>query len=358
MRTATFILTVLTITSTAFGEFDTGGSDLFRFSGYNKFRYTMWGQEGHDPGNGFDFYSRTTWSPRVSDILSARLSFDTRYGFTAWDSLSGSYVSDDFTLKLVEAYGTLWFSPEISLRGGRFKLPFGYGYFRSGSSIPYYDRISAASSPVFTTYGGLDLGVMLSTDFGPVMIDLAYTNGTDSHADTTVNKQFTARISASPAHWVSLGGSVAIIGQPEMETVDEWSATGLDFNVHGDYPITSDLTMNYEAEYMILPWPGPAMDNMINESGGDYWFSLAGTSEVEIGILTAIQPAVRYEILSPPEQVVSGDPIPETDISALDFCLNLHTGSMNTVQIGGRSFSYEDGDEGHTDIYVNWRMLF
>ncbi|OPL17803.1 MAG: hypothetical protein AVO35_07960 [Candidatus Aegiribacteria sp. MLS_C] len=352
------VLMALLIALTAnAGDFETGGSEMFRFSGYNQFRFAMWGEEGHDPSNGFDFYNRTTWSPEVGDILSARLSFDTRYGFVAWDSLSG-YVSDDFTLKLVEAYGTLELSPEILLSGGRFKLPFGYGYTRSGASIPHYDRVYAVSRPDFGVYGGLDVGIMLSTDFGPVIVDLAYTNGTDSAADTTVSKQFTARLSLSPADWLSAGGAVAIIGQPEVDTMEEWSATGLDFYLHGDYAITSDLMLNYEGEYMILPWPGPVLDNMENESGGDYSLSLAGTREVDMGLLTGIQPAIRFEMISPPEQVSSGDPVPETDVSVLDYCLNLHTGPLNTVQLGGRSFSFENGGEGHTDVYVNWRMLF
>ncbi len=358
MKAAMTVMVVMALTAAASGEFATGGSDLFSFSGYNNFRFAVWGRDGHDPGNGFDFYNRTTWSPRVSEMLSAMISFDTRFGFTSWDSVASTYLSDDYTLKLAEAYGTISFTPEISLSGGRFKLPFGFGYNRPGSSIPYYDRVIAASAPVFDMYGGKDIGVMVSTDFGPVVIDLAYTNGTDSHADTTVNKQFTARLSASPAEWVALGGAVAIIGQPEMEAMDSWSAAGLDFYTYGDYPLASGLTLNYEGEYLVFPWPGPVMDNMVNESGGDYSFSLAGTQDVELGILTAIQPAVRYEMLSPPEQVFSGDPVPETDMSALDFCLNLHTGEMNTVQIGWRSYSYENGDDGHTDVYVNWRMLF
>ncbi|MFO8183988.1 MAG: hypothetical protein R6U39_07415 [Candidatus Aegiribacteria sp.] len=357
MKIAVLFIAVLALAAAFAADFATGGSDLFRFSGYNKFRFAMWGREGHDPANGFDLYNRTTWAPRVSESLSAKLSFDTRYGFTAYDSTIG-YVSDDYTLKLVEAYGRLSFSPEISLTGGRFKLPFGYGFNRPGSSIPFYGRVLAASDSTFTGYGGLDVGMLLSTDFGPVVIDLAYTNGTDSRADTTMNKQFTARLSSTPARWLGLGAAVAIIGQPEMDPVDEWSATGLDFYAFGSYPLTGKITLDYEGEYMILPFRGPVVDNMINESGGDYYFSLAAAHELNMGMLTAVQPAVRYEILSPPEQVSSGVPVPETDRSAIDFCLNLHTGAMSTVQIGGRSYSYQSGDEGHTDVYVNWRMLF
>lgn len=358
MRTAIILVALVTVSVSAFGSFTTGGSDLFGISGYNKIRYTMWGQEGHDPGSGFDFYNRTAWSPRVSDILAAKLSFDTRYGFTSWDSLTGTYVSDDFTLKLVEAYGTLEFSSAVSLRGGRFKLPFGFEYYRPGYSIPYYDRAAVAGTPCFLKYGGLDVGIMLTTDFGPVLLDLAYTNGTDSRADTTMNKQFTARLWASPFEQLSLGASVAIVGQPELEATDEWSTTGLDFFAHGRYSLNSDLSLDYEGEYLVLPWPGPVMDNMVNEDGGAFNFSLAGNHEVEMGILTAIQPAVRYEMISPPEQIASGADVPESDISILDFCLNLHTGKMNTVQIGGRSWAFENGDDGYTDVYVNWRMLF
>lgn len=357
MKLVLLLVTLSVLTGVFAGDFATGGSDLFRFSGYSKYRFAMWGREGHDPANGFDLYNRTTWAPRVSESLSARLSFDTRYGFTAYDSTIG-YVSNDYTLKLVEAYGRLSFSPEISLTGGRFKLPFGYGYNRPGGSIPFYGRVLSASDTTFSGYGGLDVGMLLSTDFGPVVIDLAYTNGTDSRADTTMNKQFTARLSSTPARWLGVGAAAAIIGQPEMDPVDQWSATGLDFYAYGSYPITGKTTLDYEGEYMILPFRGPVADNMINESGGSYYFSLAAAHQVDMGMLTAVQPAVRYEILSPPEQVSAGVPVPETDRSAIDFCLNLHTGAMNTVQLGGRSYSYQSGDEGHTDVYVNWRMLF
>lgn len=358
MKIAVLLVTVMALVAASAGDFATGGSDLFEFSGYSKFRFAIWGREGHDPANGFDLYNRTTWAPRVSESLSAKLSFDTRYGFTAnYDSTQG-YVSDDYTLKLVEACGRLNFSPEISLTGGRFKLPFGYGYNRPGGSIPFYDRVMFASDSTFAGYGGLDVGILLSTDFGPVVIDLAYTNGTDSRADTTMNKQFTTRLSSTPARWLGLGAAAAITGQPEMGPVDQWSATGLDFYAFGSYPLTEKITLDYEGEYIILPFRGPVVDNMINESGGDYYFSLAAAHQVDMGILTAVQPAVRYEILSPPEQVSSGVPVPERDRSAIDFCLNLHTGPMNTIQLGGRNYSYQSGDEGHTDVYVNWMMLF
>ena len=352
------VFIALSFTAAAAGGTTDGGSDLFCMSGYNMFRYSMWGMEGRDPSSGFDLYNRVELEPSVSDMLSAKLSFDTRFGFSVFDSLAGSWPSDDYTLKLVEAYGVLRFSPEIYIAGGRFKLPFGHGYNRPGSDMPFYGRAMAVSVPAFTAFGGKDLGIMLGTDLGPVDITLSYTNGTDSHADSTVSKQFTADVSASPAGWISLGGSAAVIGQPEMEPQESWSATGLSFYAYGDYPILRQLTLNFEGEYMSLPWAGPAVDDMVNEPGGDYYFSLAGTHEVEIGMLTAVQPAVRFEVLSPPEQVQTGQPVPESDVSALDMCLNLHTGQKNTVQIGARSYSFQSGADGYTDVYVNWRMLF
>ena len=358
MSRVAVIIIALSFAAAAAGGITEGGSDLFSLSGYNMFRYSMWGIEERDPTSGFDLYNRIELEPSVSDMLAAKLSFDTRFGFSVFDSLAGSWLSDDYTLKAVEVYGILRFSPEIYIAGGRFKLPFGYGYSRPGSDIPFYDRVMVASAPAFTAFGGTDLGMMLGTDLGPVDITLSYTNGTDSQADTTVSKQFTADVAASPAEWISLGGSAAVIGQPEMQPQESWSATGLSFYAYGDYPVFGGLTLNFEGEYMSLPWAGPAVDDMVNEPGGDYYFSLAGTHQVEMGMLTAIQPAVRLEMLSPPEQVQTGQTVPESDVSALDMCLNLHTGQKNTVQIGARSYSFQSGADGYTDVYVNWRMLF
>ncbi len=122
--------------------------------------------------------------------------------------------------------------------------------------------------------------------------------------------------------------------------------------------LSRKLHLDYSAEFTLLPWLGPEADNMTNEDGGDYYVSLAVTNKMNTGYLTAIQPAVRYEVLSPPEQVNVGATVPESDVSALDFCLNFHTGEMSTVQFGGRSYTDQNGDDGYTDVYLNWRLLF
>jgi hypothetical protein len=149
-----------------------------------------------------------------------------------------------------------------------------------------------------------------------------------------------------------------VVGQPEMGSIDSWSSTALDFAAFGDYRLTEKMELSYAAEYTLMPWLGPAVENMTSEDGGDYYISLALNHEMRSGYLTGIQPAIRYEVLSPPEQINVGQEVPETDMTAIDFCLNLHTGEMSTVQVGGRNYSYQNGLDSYTDVYLNWRVLF
>ena len=106
---------------------------------------------------------------------------------------------------------------------------------------------------------------------------------------------------------------------------------------------------------MNLSFAGDAGASSTN-SGTAISFMIAPEFVLDAGVLTSIQPAVRYETTSP---AYLGDIDPKNDEDALDFCLNLHTGSKNTFQLGGRNYSFEDdGIGGHTDMYINWRMKF
>jgi len=358
MRYALILVGLVTMLATADGVFATGGSELYKINGYSNFTLTMFGMEGNNPANGFSFYNCTQWSPKVTDIFAGRLAFDTYYGY-------GS--STDCTLKLADAYLTFDVLPELTLMGGRYKLPFGYAYTRSGSSMSYLYRAAVASTPDFTNFGARDLGLCLTADFGPVNLDLSYSNGTAAKADTAWNKQFTARIQAMPAEWMGLGAAVAIIGQPEIEvadtsgtyTIDSWSATGIDVFAHADYPMSESATLNFEGEYMMLGFAGPDVDDFENKDAASYYGSLGATFGVDMGIITAIQPALRYESFTPSYQLAEGADEFENGLTYLDFGLNFHTGPMNTIQVGARNYGFENEDiEGYTDMYLNWRMLF
>jgi len=353
----TIIAAVLMITS-AFSMGMPGSTDLLEIHGFNQVRFTMWGREKSDPSSGFDLYNQMRFDPRITGLFSAHLMFETRYGFFTYDTLTSATYDDDFTFRLRDAFLTMEFAPELVLTGGRFRLPFGYSCYREGSRIPFYGRTMASGDEEFLAFGGYDVGAMLSTDFGPIVINLAYTNGTDSHADTTVKKQFTADIGAVPVPWARLGAAVAIVGQPELEDQDSWSATGLDFYVYGERPVFGRLSAAYTAEYMILPWRGPAVDNMENGSGSDLAITLSGKYTDQIGILSAVEPAVRFEVLTPAYQIQAGASKPEEGRSSLDVCLNLHSGDENVIQIGTRSFGFQQDIDGYTNVYINWRMVF
>ena len=358
MKYAIGLLALVTMVSLAGGEFATGGSEMFKFSGYSKFRFAMFGCEDCNPANSFNFYNYVAWSPRVNDMFNGVLAFDTKYGFG----------SSDATLKLCDAYLNMNIIPELSLMGGRFKVPFGNAFCCSGSMLPFYDRafVTGTGKGImqgFHNFGGYDIGANLRANFGPVVVDLAYTNGTDAIADTTVNKQFTARLVATPAEWLDIGAAVAMIGQPALlDTAasidtDSWSATGMDFYLTADYPISETAVLNFAGEYMMLGVAGEDLETMEKKSGSDYYASLGATFDVEMGAITSIMPAVRYESYTPPYMLASGDTEPENGQTIIDFCLNLNAGSMNTFQIGGRNMGYEDADmEGYTDMYASWRM--
>lgn len=351
MKYAIALLALVTMLALAGGEFATGGSEMFKFSGYSKFRFAMYGEENNDPGNSFNFYNYTQWSPRVNDMFNGVLAFETKYGFG----------SSDFTLKLNVAYLNMNIIPELALMGGRFKLPFGNAFCCSGSALPFYDRAYVVTTSDFANFGGYDIGANLKANFGPVVVDLAFTNGTDAVADTTMNKQFTARLVAMPAEWVGIGAAVAMIGQPALVTeqseTDSWSATGMDFYATVKYPLSESATLNFAGEYMMFGVYGEDLETEEKKSGSDYYASLGATFDVDMGAITAIMPAIRYENYSPSYMLASGGTEPENGQTIIDFCLNLHTGTMNTFQIGARNMGYEDADiEGYTDFYASWRM--
>ena len=103
--------------------------------------------------------------------------------------------------------------------------------------------------------------------------------------------------------------------------------------------------IDFAGEYMSLGYAGDAGESATN-AGTAMSFMIAPEFSLDAGVLTT-SPAYL------------GDTDPEDDEDAIDFCLNFHTGSKNTFQVGGRNFSFEDEDtDGYTDMYINWRMKF
>jgi len=347
MKYAVVLVLAATMLAFAGGEFSTGGSDLFKFSGYNKFFFGIFGEEDANPASTFSFYNYTSWDPVINDVFSARMSFDTKYGY-----------SSDFTLKLACLWVKMNIIPEISIKGGRFKLPFGYAFYRSGSSLPFYSR-AAVSQDDFKAFGGRDIGVRADVNFDPITLNIVYTNGTDGLADTLSNRQITARLLLEPAEWVSLGAAYAMIGESETETTDAWDATGINIFAYANYPVSDNATINFEGEYFVLGYQGPEAEGMENIDGTDYYASLAGTFGVDMGPISALQPALRYEAFDSAEQKAVGAEGSKDAETAIEFCLNMHTGSMNTFQLGARMFGFEDEDiDSYNNIYLSWRLKF
>lgn len=349
MKYALVLVGMISVIALAGGEFATGGSELYKINGYNNFYLTMFGEEGANPANGFTIYNWTQWAPTLNETFSGKISFETMYG-----------AASDYTLKLNDAYLNFNIIEELALMGGRFKVPFGYAYTRSAATNPYLYRAAVTGESDFTAFGGRDIGLCAVADFGPVVMDVAYTNGTDNNADTLVNKQFTARLQAEPADWMGLGVAMAVIGEPEIpDSSDSWSATGMDIFAHADYPLSEGATLNFEGEYMMLGFQGPEIEDVENKDATSYYASLGATFGVDMGIVTGVQPVVRYESFTPAHQLLSGAEEPEIGETFIDFALNLHTGDMNRIQIGARNFGFENDEmDGYTDMYLNWRMLF
>lgn len=352
MKYAITLVLIATMLAFAGGEFSTGGSDLFKFSGYNKFLFGMYGAEDStSTPDGFSFYNYTAWSPRINDTFSGCMSFDTKFGY-----------SNDFTLKLADIWLKMNITPELSLQGGRFKLPFGYAFYRSGSSLPFYSRALVTGQSEFKNYGARDIGAMLNFNIDPVTLNVAYTNGTDAIADTLTNKQITARLLVNPVDWAGLGAAYAMIGGSRIDTlgnISEWDAAGIDIFAYADYAVSESATINFEGEYFILGYDDTEVEDMENVDGTDYYVSLAGTFGVDMGIITALQPAFRYETFDPPVQIATGADGAEDAETVIDLSLNLRAGSMNNFQVGAQMFFFEDEDiDGYNNIYVNWLLKF
>lgn len=349
-----YLSVLLAISSAVFatGEFSTGGAELLEFKGYGMGRFDIFGEEDADPDMGFSAMADVTWIPTLNNWLDAKIEFKLKP--TKYDG-----ESNDRNIVLFLEVLTLSarVTDGFDVTAGQFKRPFGYNYFRSGSSMFFADRAIMTGMSGFGSYGKRDIGINLGLDLNPVEIDLAITNGAgENKPENDSNKQVTARFQFDPMNWMTLGAAVGLnAGGIDTDSTNTWNSTGLDFFTHGSIAMGESTDIDFAGEYMILGYAGDAGESATND-GTAMSLMIAPEFVVDAGVLTSIQPAVRYETTSPS---YPGDTDPINDEDAIDFCLNLHTGSKNTFQLGGRNYSFEDEDlESHTDMYINWRMKF
>ena len=358
MRLALAAVAVVALVAFAGGEFATGGSDLMKFKGYGMATLHMWGQEGANPSMSFDGYANFQWLPQVNDWLGAKVNWKVY----TWAENGGFNLED--------AYLNLDLTENFAVMAGQFKRPWGYAYTRSGSSMYFYERAYIQDAMAFDWYGGRDVGLNITGDFDVVAIDLAVQNGTGDNtaaygdsAEAYINKQVTVRAEAMPNEWATIGVAYGMANRASSLTEDgaddeTYSAGGIDGYAVVEYPLSETGTLLFTGEYMMLPYLGPDIEGVDPYDGMAYSFMLGGMFEVDMGRITALTPAVRYDQVDEPLAVDPEDD-PEDNYGAIDFCLNVHTGPMNTLQLGARNYTFqnEDGD-GWTDIYANWRMTF
>ncbi|MCD6589108.1 MAG: hypothetical protein J7K88_11220 [Candidatus Fermentibacteraceae bacterium] len=352
MKRALVVLAVFALVAFA-GDMVSGSSDLTKFTGYGTFRWTMYGEEGANPATNFSTYSYLSWVPKLNDYVDGKVAVTVN-------------TPSNENFNVCYAYLNLHFTENFTLAGGQMNIPFGYGYTRSGGSMYFADRTMISAGDQFAAYGGKDNMVMLTGEFAPVTVDLALSNGNGMHnsADTTVNKQFTARLAVDPAEWLTIGGSIAMIGTPDIETEEDtteaFSSNGIDFFAVANYPVSPTGTFRFVGEYMMLGYDHEVAETLVTTDASK--MSIMGGYDMDLDgdVFVRIMPAIRYDNVTPWFDKQEGADDPENGFSRIDFCLNIGLFSdKNTLQIGTRTFSTENSDvDGYTDIYTNWRMNF
>ena len=354
MRYAVAALLAMVFVAFAGGEFATGGAELLQFKGYVISDLYMYGQEDSDPDMAFDIIAALDWRPTLNDWLDAKIAFKakpTKY------SSGGGDTFEDLSLTTEDIVANLHFTENLTFTMGQFKRPFGYNYTRSGSSMYFLDRAVLTDAGEFKNFAGRDIGANLNGDFDVVEVDLSFTNGAgDNEPEDDSNKNFTARALINPVDGITIGAAFGSNAEgADTDTTEVMSATGMDFLAVVDYPLSETATLNFAGEYLMLgEYAGDDAD--MNDASA-YAITLAPEFELAGPAIQAVRPAIRYENYSPS---YTGDEDPENDFGAIDFCLNLDLYSgKNTLQIGGRSWSFENEDaDGYTDMYLGWRMKF
>ncbi|MCK4505219.1 MAG: hypothetical protein KAW14_06360 [Candidatus Aegiribacteria sp.] len=354
MKYALCIVALVATLSFAGSTFDGGCADTFGISGYTKAWIYMFGAENNDPANSFRAYNWTGFTGRLNDNV---------YGFVGtqfktWDGNS--------SLQICDAYLNMNIIPELSIRAGQFKVPFGWAYTSSGGGQYFLDRAALAGTEDFTNFGGRDVGIKLHGEFDMVGIDVAYFNGTGAYsdADTVVVKEIAALLTVDATDWLTIAGGVTMIGEAQLDSAgvvlqEKWNATGIDAYILADYPISDAADLIFEGEFLQAGWIEPEVIGGEGKAGMDYYAMLGVNFDLEESFIASIMPAVRYETLSPSYFLVTGADEPKDNTTVMDFCVNCYLTPANTIQIGGRNYSFEaDGVDGYTDMYLGWRMNF
>ncbi len=356
MKYALSLVVLVATLSFAGSGFSGGCAETFGISGFTKAWVYMYGTENHDPANTFRAYNWTSFTARLNENV---------YGCVGTQFAT---YNGDYDIQVCDAFLNMDIIPELSIKAGQFKVPFGYAFNCSAGGLYFLDRAALTGTSDFNNFGGRDVGVKLHGQFDMVGIDLGYFNGTGAYtdADTTVNKEFAALLTVDATDWLTIAGGVAMIGQPVLydsagTTVvqEEWSATGIDAYVLVDYPISPSADFIFQGEFMQAGWDQPE-DIGGEGNDGSAFYALAGVNiGLENSFLASIMPAVRYESLSPSYYLPVGGTEPENGTTVIDGCLNCFLTPMNDIQIGVRNVSFEaDGVDGYTDMYLGWRMNF
>jgi hypothetical protein len=362
MKYALGLLALVAMLSFAGSTFDGGCAETFGINGYTKAWIYMFGAENNDPANTFRGYNWTSFVARLNENVSGCVGTQ----FKSWNGNS--------TLQVCDAFLNMNIVPELSIKAGQFKIPFGWAFNSSGGGQYFLDRAAVTGTDEFNNFGGRDVGIALHGQLDMVGIDVAYFNGTGTYtdADTSQNKEFAALLTIKPTEWLTIAGGPAMIGQPEHEeiivinpdssvviTVEEWSATGIDAYVLVDYPLSETADLIFQGEFMQAGYAGPDYTNCEKKAGTAYYATLGANFGLENSFLSGIMPVVRYESLSPETNLSSGATEPKDNKTVMDFCLNCYLTPKNTIQIGGRNYSFEaDNTDGYTDMYLGWRMNF
>jgi hypothetical protein len=348
MRLAFAAMLLVFAVAMATGEFSTGGSDLMKIKGYGIFRLDVWGQEEADPDMGFSGQFDLNWEPTFGAYLAARAELN-------------AVTTNGGQAKLLDGYLDLMPADGITIRGGQFKRNIGWGYLESTTAMIFPDRPMYTSSSDFLDYGGRDVGASVIGTFDPVTIDVAYTNGAGVDvAENDSNKQFTVHAAITPVEWATIGGGLGSYSAYTDSTGDE-SFSSSAFDVYGlvNYPMTESVTLNFTGELLSLGYAGPDVEGLEKTSGGALTLALGAKFGLNGSLVTGIQPAVRFENVSPATQLATGAEEPTDNYGAIDACVGLEMGPMNTLQLGIRNHSFEaEGADSYTDIILNWRMKF
>gem|GEM_PF-384878 len=364
MKRTIVVLAVFALVAFA-GDMVSGSSDITKFTGYGTFRWTMYGEDSPSvpptaSSTNFSTSSYLSWVPKLNEYVDGKVAVTVK-------------TPSSSNFNVCYAYLNLHFTENLTLTGGQLNIPFGYAYTRSGGSMYFADRSMLAGGDQFFKYGGKDNMVMLTGEFEPVTVDLALSNGNGMRnpADTTVNKQFTARLAVDPAEWLTVGGSFAMIGNPDIETgsdtTEAFSSNGMDFFAVANYPVSPTATLRFVGEYGILGYPVEVAEGWESSNASGMSIMAGYDMDLDGDVFVRIMPAVRYDSVNPWDAVLeNADPL-EDSMTRLDFCLNVGLfSSKNTLQIGVRSNgeynNYSSGQEievdGYTDFYTNWRMNF